>query len=122
MSLSGAGKHLLLDLDGADVAGLLDASGIEALLREAALLAGATVIHGHFHHFGTGMGVTGVLLLRESHISIHTWPEHAYAAVDIFMCGDAQPEIAARHIEAGLQGSGRIRVLGRQPAVSDSLI
>ncbi|GAB4061140.1 adenosylmethionine decarboxylase [Uliginosibacterium sediminicola] len=117
MSSSGAGRHLLLDLNLADSRHLSDVAGIERLLREAASLAGATVIHAHFHHFGPDMGVTGMLLLQESHISIHTWPEHAYAAVDIFMCGDARPELAASHIESGLHGkASSIRVLERQPA------
>ncbi|GAA5165727.1 adenosylmethionine decarboxylase [Viridibacterium curvum] len=116
-----AGQHLLLDLDGAAPALLGDAPAIERLLREAAALAGATVIHSHFHHFGPGMGVTGVLLLRESHISIHTWPENAFAAVDIFMCGEAQPRLAARHIEQGLQAAGQLRVVSRHSThVSDT--
>lgn len=115
-----AGQHLLLDLDATAPTLLCDVAGIERLLREAATLAGATIIHGHFHPFGPGMGVTGVLLLRESHISIHTWPENAFAAVDIFMCGDAQPRLAARHIEQGLQATGRLRVVSRSlsPAIS----
>ena len=92
------GQHLLLDLHEVSPALLGDMKQIEVVLREAARLAGATPIHAHFHHFGPGMGVTGVLLLRESHISIHTWPEHCYAAVDVFMCGDAQPERATKHI------------------------
>ncbi|MEC5385172.1 adenosylmethionine decarboxylase [Uliginosibacterium sp. H3] len=96
------GQHLLLDLHEVSPALLGDTQEIEIILREAARLAGATPIHAHFHHFGAGMGVTGVLLLRESHISIHTWPEHGYAAVDVFMCGDAQPERATTHIAAAL--------------------
>jgi S-adenosylmethionine decarboxylase len=60
----------------------------------AASAAGATVLNSHFHHFGEQQGVTGVLLLMESHISIHTWPEHGYAAIDLFMCGQAQVEAA----------------------------
>lgn len=89
-----AGTHLLADLHDIDPAWLRDAAAIEAVLRGAALAAGARILHGHFHTFGSGGGVTGVLLLAESHISIHTWPEHGFAAVDVFMCGAARPELA----------------------------
>lgn len=84
-----AGRHLLVDLWGAQH--LSDAARIEAALREAALAAKATVLHGHFHVFTPQGGVTGVLLLAESHISIHTWPEHGFAAIDLFMCADCDP-------------------------------
>jgi S-adenosylmethionine decarboxylase len=92
------GRHLLLDLSGVAPDTLRDSAGIERLLHAAAVLAGATPLGTQFHHFGAGAGVTGVVILQESHISIHTWPEHGFAAVDIFMCGDARPEDAARHI------------------------
>ena len=65
------------------------------MAEQRAPAAGARVLGARFHPFGPGQGVTGVLLLAESHISIHTWPEHGYAAVDVFMCGDAQPMVAA---------------------------
>ena len=80
------GTHLLADLSGCR--GLDDAARIELALREAVAAASATLIDIRLHHFGEGHGVTGVALLAESHISIHTWPEHDYAAVDIFLCGD----------------------------------
>ena len=80
------GRHLIADLHGCS-ARLDDAPAIEVMLRTAVTAAGATVIGMHLHHFGPGQGVTGVAILAESHMSIHTWPEHAYAAVDIFMCG-----------------------------------
>lgn len=79
------GRHLLADLYGCPV--LDDVVLIETALRAAADSAGATVIGLHLHHFGEGQGVTGVALLAESHMSIHSWPEHNYAAVDIFLCG-----------------------------------
>jgi S-adenosylmethionine decarboxylase len=98
-----AGIHLLADLHGVAPALLQDAVGIDALLRAAAEAAGAHILHGHFHTFGPGQGVTGVLLLAESHISIHTWPEAGFAAVDIFMCGAARPQLALARIEAALR-------------------
>jgi S-adenosylmethionine decarboxylase len=79
-----AGMHLIVDMW--DAKYLNDAISIEAALREAAHSAKATVLHGHFHVFTPLGGVTGVLLLAESHISIHTWPEHSFAAIDLFMC------------------------------------
>ncbi|MBV9735118.1 MAG: adenosylmethionine decarboxylase [Acidisphaera sp.] len=84
-----AGMHLLVDLWGAE--SLCDPARIDRALREAATAAGATVLHGHFHHFSPNGGVSGVLVLAESHISIHTWPERDFAAVDIFMCGGCDP-------------------------------
>jgi S-adenosylmethionine decarboxylase len=89
------GTHVLLDLHEVDAGVLGDCTRIERILLDAAAAAGARVLGARFHPFGPGQGVTGVLLLAESHISIHTWPEHGYAAVDVFMCGDAQPMVAA---------------------------
>jgi S-adenosylmethionine decarboxylase len=102
-----AGIHLLADLAGVDAALLLDPAAIDTLLREAALAAGARILHSHVHSFGPGAGVTGVLLLAESHISIHTWPEHGFAAADIFMCGEAQPQRALAVIDAALKPASR---------------
>jgi len=102
-----AGIHLLADLGGIEAALLADAGAIDALLRAAALAAGACILHSHFHRFGPGQGVTGVLLLAESHISIHTWPEHGFAAADIFMCGAARPERALELIEAAFRPATR---------------
>ena len=95
------GLHLIVDLYGAR--GLDDAAFLETALRDAAGAAGATVLAGHLHHFGEGHGVTGVLLLAESHISIHTWPETGYAAVDIFLCGRSDAHLAADHLRAILR-------------------
>ena len=96
------GTHALLDCYGCDAALLGDAEGLERILREAAQAAGANILAAHFHHFGAGAGVTGVLLLAESHLSIHTWPEHHFAALDIYLCsGDIA--CARRIIEAALR-------------------
>ena len=87
-----AGMHLLVDIWGAT--NLADPAHIDAALREAAIISGATILHSHFHHFTPNGGVSGVVVLAESHISIHTWPERNYAAVDIFMCGACDPHLA----------------------------
>ncbi len=110
------GSHILADLYGVTPDLLRDRIALESLLRTAALGAGARVLGSHFHSFGTGDGVTGVVLLAESHISIHTWPESAFAAADIFMCGAADSNRALavlldalaparRHIETARRGS-----------------
>lgn len=80
-----SGTHLLADLFGCT--GLDDVDRVEAALRNAVAAGGATLLDLRLHGFGTGQGVTGVALLAESHISIHTWPERDYAAADIFLCG-----------------------------------
>ena len=87
-----AGTHLLLDLWGAT--NLDNINHIEAAIRECVVECGATLLHIHLHHFTPSGGVSGVAVLAESHISVHTWPEHNYAAFDVFMCGDSQPENA----------------------------
>jgi S-adenosylmethionine decarboxylase len=110
-----AGMHLLVDLWGAR--NLDDPEFIDATLQEAALAAGATILHSHFHHFTPNGGVSGVVVLAESHISIHTWPEHDFAAVDIFMCGACDPyrsipvlrrAFAPDRVELNEQRRGRI--------------
>jgi len=78
------------------------------LLRAGAEAAGARILHSHFHSFGEAMGVTGVVLLAESHISIHTWPEYGFAAADIFMCGEAQPKLALAIIERAFKSASCI--------------
>jgi S-adenosylmethionine decarboxylase len=100
-----AGTHLIIDLVDAD--GLSDVDLIDAAMRECVEEAGATLLHIHLHPFAPEgvSGVSGVAVLAESHISIHTWPERRYAALDVFMCGDAQPEkcveVLRRHFNAG---------------------
>ncbi|MCE3607500.1 adenosylmethionine decarboxylase [Massilia sp. P8910] len=103
-----AGIHLLADFHGIDPALLTTTADIDALLRAGAAAAGARILHSHFHSFGEALGVTGVVLLAESHISIHTWPEYGFAAADIFMCGDAQPQLALQVIEQALKPASRV--------------
>ncbi|MGB0670354.1 MAG: adenosylmethionine decarboxylase [Rhodospirillales bacterium] len=84
-----AGTHLIVELWGARR--LEDPEGVGQALIAAAEEAKATILHTHMHSFGPGQGVSGVVVLAESHISIHTWPERDYAAIDIFMCGVCNP-------------------------------
>jgi len=86
------GKHILIDYWGAQ--GLQDAIFIEKAMRAAAQACGATVLQVNLHQFGDGCGITGAAMLAESHITIHTWPEIEFAALDIFMCGECDPSNA----------------------------
>jgi S-adenosylmethionine decarboxylase len=97
------GRHLLADFQGVAAERLADAQFIEARMLAAAHAAGASPLFSKFHQFGIGLGITGVLLLKESHISIHTWPEFGFAAVDVFMCGDCRPERAVEVLRDALQ-------------------
>ena len=85
---SGLGTHLLIDLSNGH--GLNDETRVETALRDAAVAAGARLLDIRIHQFAP-QGVTGVALLAESHITVHTWPEKGFAAFDAFMCGDADP-------------------------------
>lgn len=84
-----AGTHLIIDLW--DAERLDDLAHTEAALKRCVEAAGATLLHIHLHHFTPNAGISGVAVLAESHISIHTWPENGYAALDVFMCGAAEP-------------------------------
>lgn len=95
-----AGKHLIIDFFDADH--LADPDFMCQVLREAVAASGATLLHLHCHHFGLEQGVSGVAVLAESHISVHTWPERGYAAFDIFMCGQADPSKALAVLEKAL--------------------
>ena len=90
--LTYAGSHVLADLWGAR--NLDDEAAIERALLEAIDACGATLLHIHLHRFTENGGISGVAVLAESHISVHTWPERGFAAFDIFMCGECDPERA----------------------------
>ncbi len=87
-----AGHHYLIDMW--DCLYLEEDNKIKDILINAAKAAGASVLQVETHHFGEGQGVSGVAILAESHISIHTWPERSFAAFDIFMCGNTNPELS----------------------------
>lgn len=84
-----AGTHLLIDLIGARR--LADPAAVEAALRRAVAATGAVLLDVELHCFAPQGGVTAVALLAESHMSIHTWPETGFAAVDVFLCGRRDP-------------------------------
>ena len=80
------GRHLLLELFSCDEKVLDDLDTIEVFMKEAARVSGATIVESVFHRFEPH-GISGVVVVAESHLAIHTWPEHGYAAVDFFTCG-----------------------------------
>ena len=84
-----AGRHLILDLYGAENAS--DLHLMRQAMIEAVTEAGAHLLHIHLHHFTINKGISGVAVLAESHISVHTWPEVGFIAFDVFMCGEANP-------------------------------
>lgn len=86
-----AGIHVIIDLWEAER--LDDLEHMDSVMRSIVERCGATLLHIHLHHFSP-TGISGVAVLAESHISVHTWPERGFAAFDVFMCGDAQPELA----------------------------
>ncbi len=96
------GMHLIAEFHGCS--GVDDAEFVQAEMVEAAIASGATVLRADIHSFGDSFGVTGVVLLAESHISIHTWPEYDYAAIDIFVCGSrANPQTALNRLQASFK-------------------
>lgn len=111
-----AGTHLLVDFFGAKRLDDLDL--MEQALRGAVEAAGATLLHIHLHHFTPNGGISGVAVLAESHISVHTWPECEYAAFDIFMCGDARPELGAEVLRSAFEPT-RQEILEQKRGVID---
>lgn len=103
------GRHLLAEYHACASERLDDPQFIEALMLDAARAAGATPLDRSFRRFEP-QGVTGVVIVSESHLSVHTWPEHRYVAVDVFTCGQTDPLAAHRVLEAGLR-PGRSQLL-----------
>jgi len=113
------GQHILVDLYGCDPELLDDTKLIEEKLKEAASASGATIVSSSFHHFSPH-GVTGVLVIQESHLAIHTWPERGFAAVDLFTCGEKiDPWRAYEYIEQalGAENGSAVEVRRGQPAL-----
>lgn len=92
------GNHILVEFMGCEPHIMNDVSGIERDMVGAAQKAGATVINSTFHHFSP-YGVSGVVVIQESHLAIHTWPEYGYAAVDLFTCGEMDAWISFDHLK-----------------------
>ena len=117
--MNALGKHLLLELKGCDKEVLNDVGFLREALLAAAGEAGTTVLGESFHQFNPH-GVSGVVMIAESHLVIHTWPEYGYAAADIFTCGDSvQPEKAAETLVEKL-GSKDHSVIEMQRGILDT--
>ena len=97
-------RHLLAEYHGCDRERLADVDGVRTLLEAAARAAGATVVQSVFHRYSP-QGVTGVVVLEESHLSVHTWPETGYAAADLYTCGQCRPEAAHEVLRAGFDAA-----------------
>ncbi len=98
------GTHFIAEFYGCS--GVDDPDFVQIKMVEAAVASGATVLQANVHNFGDGFGVTGVVLLAESHISIHTWPEYKYAAIDVFVCGGkANPQAAVDYLENSFEAA-----------------
>jgi len=114
------GTHVIAELF--DCKKLGDADQIERVLLDAAHRCGATVLHSKFHRFEP-QGLTGYILLAESHISIHTWPEYGYAAVDAFTFGTMDPSYAVRLIAEGVAAQeSNTRVVKRGGELPQSVL
>lgn len=99
------GRHIIAELYDCDEEKINDVSFVEKEMLAAADAAGATVINSTFHHFSP-FGVSGVIVIQESHFSIHCWPEYGYASIDIYTCGDSvNPWIAYEYLKNGLVAS-----------------
>ena len=103
-------KHVLIDFYGVQY---LNSARLEDLLRGAAKAGNANVLSFHAHPFEGG-GHTAVVLLSESHITVHTWPEQRFAAFDVYMCGDSNPEASADWLKGCIQAEQtQIKILER---------
>lgn len=103
--MNALGRHILVEFTGCNADVLNDVSAIEKSMIDAAKIAGATVISSNFHHFSP-WGVSGVVVIQESHLAIHTWPEYRYASVDLFTCGETvDPWVSFEHLKQALEAT-----------------
>ena len=97
------GRHILAEFYDCDPRILNDTEMIELYMKRAAIECGATIVNSTFHTFNPH-GVSGVVVIAESHLAIHTWPEYGYAAVDVFTCGDTvDPKVATEVLRESLR-------------------
>jgi S-adenosylmethionine decarboxylase len=102
-----AGSHLLIELW--DSESFCNLAEIDRILRQAVADCGATLLSMNLHEFSPYGGVSGVGMLAESHITIHTWPEYNYAAMDLFVCGTVDPYLAVPALKEGF-APGNIQI------------
>jgi len=110
------GRHMLLELFDCDPDAINSLDIVKTSMVEAAKRAQATIVDVIFHEFNP-FGISGVVVIAESHLAIHTWPEYRYAAVDVFSCGETlQPQVAVEHLVEQL-GAARTSVVELQRGV-----
>lgn len=111
------GRHVLVELNDCPSALIDSTSRLESVMKSCAIEAGATVVSSHFHRFAP-QGVSGVVVIAESHLTIHSWPEHGYAAIDVFTCGESfiADKIARLLIDRIEAGSHHWQAFDRSPA------
>lgn len=103
MKLETLGRHILVEFYNCNEDIMKDPILIEKFMNEAAKKANATIVNSVFHHFNP-YGVSGAVIISESHLAIHTWPEYGYAAVDVFTCGDKiNPWVAFDYLEKSFE-------------------
>ncbi|MEH6942414.1 adenosylmethionine decarboxylase [Bacillus sp. JJ722] len=100
------GRHVISELWGCDFKKLNNLTKIEQIFVEAALKSGAEVREVAFHKFAP-QGVSGVVIISESHLTIHSFPEHGYASIDVYTCGELDPNVAANYIADALGAKTR---------------
>jgi S-adenosylmethionine decarboxylase len=103
--MNSLGRHLLTEFYGCDRKTLNDSDRIKKIMEEAAITSGASIVQSVFHLFNPH-GVSGVVVIAESHLTIHTWPEYGYSAVDIFTCGEEVDPWRAHHYLKEKLGAG----------------
>ncbi|HJV38608.1 MAG TPA: adenosylmethionine decarboxylase [Geothrix sp.] len=106
---SALGRHLLVEYTGCDAVILADLERITTAMLEAARASGATIVTHSFHHFSPH-GVSGAVIIAESHLAIHTWPEHRFAAVDFFSCGPVDMDRGLAVLHAAFKATGETRM------------
>ena len=120
--MNALGRHLLLELKKCNEEVLNDLDFLKDCLNEAAVQCGASVVGESFYHFSP-QGVSGVVNIAESHISIHTWPEYGYAAADVFTCGDdVEPKKAVSVIVERLETREHSLIELRRGIIEDSQV
>jgi len=106
LNMETMGRHVISELWGCDFEKLNDLEQIEQIFADAALKSGAEIREVAFHKFAP-QGVSGVVIISESHLTIHSFPEHGYASIDVYTCGDMDPSIAADYIAEALGAQTR---------------
>ncbi len=114
------GRHLIAEFYDCDKVILDDVDGIETGMKNAAYSTGATIVNSSFHRF-LPYGVSGVVVISESHLTIHTWPEYGYAALDFFTCGDqVDPWKAFEYMKKALKAK-RVHVVEHERGRYDEI-